>query len=195
MVRALHHTKTTLLKSFWPICGPAWPNPHIYLYWAESSFVVFWASSFLVFYAFFFPLATGDWGKMEQKREREMEESGKKKGLEGTGLSLPKNLHGNLRSASGDEQFMEILSAIKASKSPVTSLCLFLNLFGYWYIFLYFHWFIFTMTSVNSTYSVYSCNSIACNTNWSIPYIPLLFNKSGRKLGKNLVYRFLKLKR
>ncbi|KAJ4733018.1 hypothetical protein LUZ62_024372 [Rhynchospora pubera] len=46
-----------------------------------------------------------------------MEESGKKKGLEGTGLSLPANLHGNLRSASGDEQLREILSTIRASKS------------------------------------------------------------------------------
>ncbi|KAF3340266.1 Thioredoxin-like 3-3 [Carex littledalei] len=55
---------------------------------------------------------------MKQKKETDMEESGKKKGLEGTGLSLPKNLYGNLRSASGDEQLMEILSAIKASKSP-----------------------------------------------------------------------------
>lgn len=68
---------------------------------------------------------------MEQKKETEMEESGKKKGLEGTGLSLPKNLHGNLRSASGDEQLMEILSAIKASKSPVSFFCLSLNVFGY----------------------------------------------------------------
>ncbi|KAJ3680486.1 hypothetical protein LUZ60_016764 [Juncus effusus] len=40
-----------------------------------------------------------------------------KKGLEGTGISLPANLHGNLRSASGDEQLREILSSIRASKS------------------------------------------------------------------------------
>ncbi|KDP29169.1 hypothetical protein JCGZ_16558 [Jatropha curcas] len=45
-----------------------------------------------------------------------MEESSKK-GLEGTGLELPVNRHGNLKSASSDQNLLEILSDIKASKT------------------------------------------------------------------------------
>ncbi|KAF8397745.1 hypothetical protein HHK36_016667 [Tetracentron sinense] len=41
-----------------------------------------------------------------------------KKGLEGTGLNLPVNHHGNLRSASSDQNLEEILHNIKSSKTP-----------------------------------------------------------------------------
>ncbi|PIA37207.1 hypothetical protein AQUCO_03000059v1 [Aquilegia coerulea] len=40
------------------------------------------------------------------------------KGLEGTGLILPINRHGNLKSASSDQNYMELLQNIKSSKSP-----------------------------------------------------------------------------
>lgn len=43
-----------------------------------------------------------------------------KTGLEGTGLDLPPNRHGNLKSASSDQNFKEILMEIKTSKTPVT---------------------------------------------------------------------------
>ncbi|KAL5546110.1 hypothetical protein UlMin_005797 [Ulmus minor] len=41
-----------------------------------------------------------------------------KTGLEGTGLELPPNRHGNLKSASSDDSFKEIVMEIKASKTP-----------------------------------------------------------------------------
>lgn len=47
----------------------------------------------------------------------EVEEA--KKGLEGTGLSLATNLHGNLKSAVGDAHLKDILQNIKSSKTPV----------------------------------------------------------------------------
>lgn len=43
-----------------------------------------------------------------------------KKGLEGTGLDLPSNKHGNLKSASSDENLRDILLHIKSSKTPVS---------------------------------------------------------------------------
>ncbi|KAH7690488.1 Monodehydroascorbate reductase (NADH) protein [Dioscorea alata] len=46
----------------------------------------------------------------------EVEEA--KKGLEGTGLSLAANLHGNLNSAMGDAHLKDILQNIKSSKTP-----------------------------------------------------------------------------
>ncbi|KAL5710019.1 hypothetical protein ACHQM5_020634 [Ranunculus cassubicifolius] len=48
----------------------------------------------------------------------EMEEAGKEKGLEGTGLILPENCHGNLKSASTDENHLEFLQSFKSSKIP-----------------------------------------------------------------------------
>ncbi|XP_024022988.1 thioredoxin-like 3-3 isoform X2 [Morus notabilis] len=42
-----------------------------------------------------------------------------KTGLEGTGLDLPPNRHGNLKSASSDQNFKEILMEIKTSKTAV----------------------------------------------------------------------------
>ncbi|XP_010267211.1 PREDICTED: thioredoxin-like 3-3 isoform X2 [Nelumbo nucifera] len=45
-------------------------------------------------------------------------EEEQKGGLEGTGLNLPANLHGNLKSASSDENLKEILQNIKSSKTP-----------------------------------------------------------------------------
>jgi hypothetical protein len=92
------------------------------LYWAE---LVDLSSFSSWFYILFRLSQVGN-----TKQVIQMEESGTKKGLEGTGLSLPTNLHGNLRSATGDEQLREILSEIRASKSPVSSLCLSLNSFG-----------------------------------------------------------------
>ncbi|KAK3226594.1 hypothetical protein Dsin_006456 [Dipteronia sinensis] len=47
-------------------------------------------------------------------------EENKKKGLEGTGLNLPLNRHGNLKSASTDDNLQDILLQIKSSKSPVS---------------------------------------------------------------------------
>ncbi|XWS66831.1 hypothetical protein CRYUN_Cryun05aG0234700 [Craigia yunnanensis] len=41
-----------------------------------------------------------------------------KKGLEGTGLDLQPNKHGNLKSASSDENLKDILLHIKSSKTP-----------------------------------------------------------------------------
>ncbi|KAK9158595.1 hypothetical protein Scep_005169 [Stephania cephalantha] len=45
------------------------------------------------------------------------EEKGKK-GLEGTGLDLPVNRHGNLISAWNDQNLTEILHKIKSSRAP-----------------------------------------------------------------------------
>ncbi|KAL7265041.1 hypothetical protein ACSBR1_002903 [Camellia fascicularis] len=45
------------------------------------------------------------------------EEKGKK-GLDGTGLNLPVNRHGNLRSASSDENLKDIFHQIRTSKTP-----------------------------------------------------------------------------
>lgn len=59
-----------------------------------------------------------------------MSEEGKeeeKRGLEGTGLSLPPNRHGNLSSASGDTHLKQILHDIGFSKTPVTPLSLSLS--------------------------------------------------------------------
>lgn len=42
------------------------------------------------------------------------------KGLEGTGLVLPTNPHSNLKTASSDHEFTQILTNIKASKTPVS---------------------------------------------------------------------------
>ncbi|KAJ9181532.1 hypothetical protein P3X46_009655 [Hevea brasiliensis] len=41
-----------------------------------------------------------------------------KKGLEGTGLQLPVNRHGNLKSASSDQKLLEFLRDIRVSKTP-----------------------------------------------------------------------------
>ena len=43
-----------------------------------------------------------------------------KTGLEGTGLELPRNRYGNLKSASTDQNLKEILTEIKTSKTPVS---------------------------------------------------------------------------
>lgn len=43
-----------------------------------------------------------------------------KTGLEGTGLDLPRNGYGNLKSASSDQSLKEILTEIKTSKTPVS---------------------------------------------------------------------------
>ncbi|GLJ44970.1 hypothetical protein SUGI_0946640 [Cryptomeria japonica] len=45
-------------------------------------------------------------------------ESGSKKGLEGTGLSLPVNLHGNLKSVHDDNELKEVFKHLKATKTP-----------------------------------------------------------------------------
>ncbi|XP_043703732.1 thioredoxin-like 3-3 isoform X2 [Telopea speciosissima] len=45
-------------------------------------------------------------------------EENSKKGLEGTGLNQPVNRHGNLKSASSDQNLKEILQNIRSSKSP-----------------------------------------------------------------------------
>ncbi|KAL5740852.1 hypothetical protein ACOSQ2_030032 [Xanthoceras sorbifolium] len=45
-------------------------------------------------------------------------EENKKKGLEGTGLNLPLNRRGNLKSASTDDSLQDILIQIKSSKAP-----------------------------------------------------------------------------
>jgi hypothetical protein len=49
------------------------------------------------------------------------EEDNSKKGLEGTGLVLPINRHSNLKSASSDNDFTQILTHIKSSKTPVSN--------------------------------------------------------------------------
>lgn len=41
------------------------------------------------------------------------------KGLEGTGLYLPMNHHGNLKSAPSDQILKDLLLEIKSSKTPV----------------------------------------------------------------------------
>jgi hypothetical protein len=48
-------------------------------------------------------------------------EDSTKKGLGGTGLDLPLNRHGNLKSASGDQSLTNILLEIKSSKTPVST--------------------------------------------------------------------------
>ncbi|KAB1201480.1 Thioredoxin-like 3-3 [Morella rubra] len=45
-------------------------------------------------------------------------EDSEKKGLNGTGLDLPVNRHGNLKSASSDQNLMHILMELKSSKAP-----------------------------------------------------------------------------
>nr|POF00082.1 thioredoxin-like 3-3 [Quercus suber] len=45
-------------------------------------------------------------------------EGSAKKGLDGTGLDLPLNRHGNLKSASSDQSLKDILLQIKSSKTP-----------------------------------------------------------------------------
>lgn len=47
-------------------------------------------------------------------------EDNRKKGLESTGLTLPPNRHGNLKSASTDDNLQDILLHIKSSKATVT---------------------------------------------------------------------------
>uniref|UniRef100_A0A0D6QUW4 Thioredoxin domain-containing protein n=1 Tax=Araucaria cunninghamii TaxID=56994 RepID=A0A0D6QUW4_ARACU len=44
--------------------------------------------------------------------------SGSKKGLEGTGLSLPVNFHGNLKSAHDDNELNDLLKNLRATKTP-----------------------------------------------------------------------------
>uniref|UniRef100_A0A7N0V7K6 Thioredoxin domain-containing protein n=1 Tax=Kalanchoe fedtschenkoi TaxID=63787 RepID=A0A7N0V7K6_KALFE len=53
-----------------------------------------------------------------RKKKVLMEGGGEQKGLEGTGLKLQVNRHGNLTSATSDQSFTEILQTIKASKKP-----------------------------------------------------------------------------
>ncbi|KAK7852618.1 thioredoxin-like 3-3 [Quercus suber] len=48
-------------------------------------------------------------------------EDSAKKGLDGTGLDLPLNRHGNLKSASSDQSLKDILLQIKSSKTPVST--------------------------------------------------------------------------
>ena len=48
-------------------------------------------------------------------------EDSAKKGLDGTGLDLPLNRHGNLKSACSDQSLKEILLQIKSSKTPVST--------------------------------------------------------------------------
>lgn len=54
--------------------------------------------------------------------EGELGQSGKenstKKGIEGTGLAIPTNSHGNLISATSDESLKDIFLNIRASKTP-----------------------------------------------------------------------------
>ncbi|KAJ6993324.1 hypothetical protein NC653_016446 [Populus alba x Populus x berolinensis] len=45
-------------------------------------------------------------------------EDNTRKGLDGTGLELPVNLHGNLKSASSDQSHLRILHDIKSSNTP-----------------------------------------------------------------------------
>uniref|UniRef100_A0A2N9F1U1 Uncharacterized protein n=2 Tax=Fagus sylvatica TaxID=28930 RepID=A0A2N9F1U1_FAGSY len=45
-------------------------------------------------------------------------EDSTQKGLHGTGLELPVNRHGNLKSASSDQNLKHILLQIKSSKTP-----------------------------------------------------------------------------
>ncbi|XP_058738111.1 thioredoxin-like 3-3 [Vicia villosa] len=55
------------------------------------------------------------------RKEPKMVENGEdksNKGLEGTGLVLPINRHSNLKSASSDDDFTQILTNIKSSKTP-----------------------------------------------------------------------------
>lgn len=53
-------------------------------------------------------------------REKENEE--KVKGLEGIGLNLSLNRHGNLKSASSDQSLTEIIQNIRFSKAPVSNI-------------------------------------------------------------------------
>ncbi|KAI8563279.1 hypothetical protein RHMOL_Rhmol03G0100800 [Rhododendron molle] len=48
----------------------------------------------------------------------EKEEKGKKRRMEGSGLELPLNRHGNLISASNDENLNDIFHQIRTSKNP-----------------------------------------------------------------------------
>jgi hypothetical protein len=48
-------------------------------------------------------------------------EDNTRKGLDGTGLELPANLYGNLKSASSDQSHLQILHDIKSSNTPVIS--------------------------------------------------------------------------
>jgi len=50
-----------------------------------------------------------------------MEEGNTKKGLEGTGIALPINRRSNLKSASSDDDFTQIITNIKSSKTPVSN--------------------------------------------------------------------------
>lgn len=47
------------------------------------------------------------------------DQSGGKKGLEGTGLTLPVNIHGNLKSAHDDNELKDLLNQLKIRKTPV----------------------------------------------------------------------------
>lgn len=65
-----------------------------------------------------------------------------KKGLEGTGIDLPVNRHGNLKSASSDQNLNDILLHIKSSKTPVSlipshSLPLLFTLFSLFFPFMF----------------------------------------------------------
>lgn len=68
------------------------------------------------------------------RKEPKMVENGEdksNKGLEGTGLVLPINRHSNLKSASSDDDFTQILTNIKSSKTPVTNHCYPLYFLGF----------------------------------------------------------------
>lgn len=45
-----------------------------------------------------------------------------KKGLEGTGLVLPVNIHGNLKSAHDDNELKDLVKQLKMRKTPVPCL-------------------------------------------------------------------------
>ncbi|KAF6140301.1 hypothetical protein GIB67_000349 [Kingdonia uniflora] len=56
--------------------------------------------------------------QMEGGEEPSWTEEDKSKELQGTGLKLPLNRHGNLKSASSDQKLTLILQSIRSSKTP-----------------------------------------------------------------------------
>jgi len=56
--------------------------------------------------------------KMASVKDDAKDHSGVKKGLEGTGLILPVNIHGNLKSARDDNDLKSLLKQLKTRKTP-----------------------------------------------------------------------------
>jgi len=56
--------------------------------------------------------------KMASVKDDAKDHSGVKKGLEGTGLILPVNIHGNLKSARDDNELKGLLKQLKTRKTP-----------------------------------------------------------------------------